>query len=115
MIKNITSIEETDNGFLVQHNIVEVDEDTGKVKRYNDKYCIEGRETEGVGKLLKYLADFYGEREDTIKISWGQKEAEKQELIKNISMLRQWLNEDRITDVQKIVSSDDLLHWLKLK
>lgn len=29
-----------------------------------------------------------------------------------ISMLRQWLNEDRITDPNKMVTNDDILVWL---
>lgn len=32
--------------------------------------------------------------------------------IRNIGMLRQWLNEDRITDPKKMVTNDELLHWL---
>lgn len=30
----------------------------------------------------------------------------------NIGMLRQWLNEDRITDVDKMVDNKDLEHWV---
>lgn len=36
---------------------------------------------------------------------------EKQE--REISMLRQWLNEDRITDPTKMITNDDIKHWLK--
>lgn len=31
-----------------------------------------------------------------------------------IGMLRQWLNEDRITDPKKLVTNEDILHWLNL-
>jgi hypothetical protein len=34
---------------------------------------------------------------------------------KNISMLRQWLNEDRIDDCNKLVTNEDLLYWLNIK
>lgn len=33
----------------------------------------------------------------------------------NISMLRQWLNEDRITDPKKMVSNEEIKHWLLSK
>ncbi|OLS15992.1 MAG: hypothetical protein RBG13Loki_0369 [Promethearchaeota archaeon CR_4] len=33
--------------------------------------------------------------------------------IQNIGMMRQWLNEDRITDPKKMVTNEDILHWLK--
>ena len=29
-----------------------------------------------------------------------------------IGMLRQWLNEDRVTDPKKMVTNEDLHHWL---
>ena len=31
---------------------------------------------------------------------------------RKIGMLRQWLNEDKITDVHKMVTNEDLLYWL---
>jgi hypothetical protein len=33
---------------------------------------------------------------------------------KNISFLRQWLNEDRITDPKRLVTNDMIKHWLEL-
>ena len=33
----------------------------------------------------------------------------------NIGFLRQWLNEDRITDPKKMISNEDLKYWLTLK
>lgn len=35
--------------------------------------------------------------------------------MRNIGMLRQWLNEDRIGDARKMVTNEDLLAWLSLK
>ena len=35
------------------------------------------------------------------------------ELQQKVGMLRQWLNEDRITDVNRMVTSEQILHWLK--
>lgn len=32
----------------------------------------------------------------------------------NIGMLRQWLNEDRITDPKKMVTNEEIKHWLSL-
>lgn len=47
-----------------------------------------------------------------------QRESEKSEEVKTthlkIGMLRQWLNEDRITDTSKMVSSDEITYWLTL-
>lgn len=31
-----------------------------------------------------------------------------------IGMLRQWLNEDRITDPKRMVTNEDIIHWLTL-
>lgn len=31
---------------------------------------------------------------------------------RNVGMLRQWLNEDRISDPKRMVTNADLLHWL---
>ena len=31
-----------------------------------------------------------------------------------IGMLRQWLNEDRITDPEKMVTNDQIITWLTL-
>lgn len=36
---------------------------------------------------------------------------EKQE--KSLGLMRQWLNEDRITDPQKMVTNEDLKIWFK--
>lgn len=33
---------------------------------------------------------------------------------RNISMLRQWLNEDRITDPEKMVTNEEIEYWLKI-
>ena len=35
--------------------------------------------------------------------------------LQKIGMMRQWLNEDRITDPKKMVTSEDLIYWLKKK
>ena len=34
--------------------------------------------------------------------------------MQNINMLRQWLNEDRIDDPDKMVTNEQLLTWLQL-
>lgn len=41
-----------------------------------------------------------------------QEEREFQTTSVRIGMLRQWLNEDRITDPKKMVTNEDLKHWL---
>ena len=46
----------------------------------------------------------------TLKHNTIEEEKEKIEL--NIGMLRQWLNEDRITDVKKMVTNGDLKYWI---
>ncbi|MCX6822317.1 MAG: hypothetical protein NTW30_06090 [Candidatus Aenigmarchaeota archaeon] len=40
-------------------------------------------------------------------------EEERERIFSNIGFLRQWLNEDRITDYNKMVTNDELKHWLK--
>ena len=32
-----------------------------------------------------------------------------------IGMLRQWLNEERITDSKKMVTSEEIKHWLEIE
>lgn len=39
----------------------------------------------------------------------------KEQQRRNIGMMRQWLNEDRITDVKKMVSNEELAYWLNLE
>jgi hypothetical protein len=34
---------------------------------------------------------------------------------RNIGMLRQWLNEDRIDDFKKMITNDDIKFWLDIK
>ena len=41
------------------------------------------------------------------------REEEKQRIRNKIGFMRQWLNEDRIDDVNKLVDSEDLLKWLE--
>lgn len=40
---------------------------------------------------------------------------ERENLEKNIGALRQWLNEDRITDPSKMVTNEEILSWLDPK
>lgn len=37
------------------------------------------------------------------------------EMGKNVGMLRQWLNEDRITDPKKMVTNEEIKKWLELE
>ncbi len=37
---------------------------------------------------------------------------EKERITKRVWFLRQWLNEDRITDPNKLVTNEDLIGWL---
>lgn len=39
---------------------------------------------------------------------------EREKTSKNIWMLRQWLNEDRIDDQKKMVTNEDLEYWINL-
>ena len=52
--------------------------------------------------------------EKAIDIIVSQREKEiADEVKKKVGLMRQWLNEDRITDNNKMVTSEELLHWLK--
>lgn len=35
-------------------------------------------------------------------------------ILKNIGALRQWLNEDRITDPKKMVTNEQIMNWLNI-
>jgi len=37
----------------------------------------------------------------------------RRKCVMNVGMLRQWLNEDRITDIKKLVTNEEIEHWLK--
>ncbi len=43
------------------------------------------------------------------------REQMRMELEKNVGMLRQWLNEDRITDSKKMVTNEQILSMLNFK
>lgn len=49
------------------------------------------------------IAEALAETADFLKGTGGQ----------HISNLRQWLNEDRITNPNKMVSNEDILYWLE--
>ena len=57
------------------------------------------------GRILYTIGEL-NELKDKIR----EEEREKLEL--NIGMLRQWLNEDRITDIDKLITSEDIKHWI---
>jgi len=66
--------------------------------------------------ISSILAEARKERDDTAYakgIIKGKEQAYK-EIEGNIGMLRQWLNEDRITDPNKMVASADIKRWLFL-
>ena len=59
--------------------------------------------------------NFYVDKTTTIEVKQFIRTIrlkDKEELKKKVGMLRQWLNEDRITDTNKMISTEDLLHWL---
>ena len=72
-----------------------------------------------VEKLLKSQKDLPIGIDEWIKqgIKYGysnyQNLAKDKEFLFKIGMLRQWLNEDRISDPSKMVSNEDLLKWFK--
>ena len=39
----------------------------------------------------------------------------RRKCVVNVGMLRQWLNEDRITDTKRLVTNEDIEHWLNYK
>ena len=41
-------------------------------------------------------------------------QSQREELVQNVGFLRQWLNEDRITDPNKMITNEDILRWLAL-
>lgn len=48
-----------------------------------------------------------------IKQFWlSQRKADMEQLKFRIGLLRQWLNEDRITDTDKLVTNEMIEHWL---
>lgn len=40
---------------------------------------------------------------------------EREKILQNVGRLRQWLNEDHITDPKKMVTNEQIMHWLNLK
>ena len=72
-----------------------------------------------IEKLLEVQKDLPIGIDEWIKqgIKYGysnyQNLAKDKEFLFKIGMLRQWLNEDRISDPSKMVSNEDLLNWFK--
>ena len=72
----------------------------------------------------RFDKEFYSFANTQERYGWGAMKSEiKQfilshdarrddELRKNIGMMRQWLNEDRITDPKKLVTNEDIADWL---
>ena len=69
----------------------------GKVKYNGVSLVLLSREIE---KLLQKEA-----KEEGKKIGQG-------EVQNNVGFLRQWLNEDRITDSSKMITNEDIEHWI---
>ncbi len=77
--------------------------------------------TNTIPELTRKLIDFWDRRDtagfyeleeivdEAIKNSLVLRD---QELRERIGMLRQWLNEDRITDPKKMITNKDIEHWL---
>lgn len=65
----------------------------------------------------QYSKDFLAWRQSGL-INYTKEEVEKvrkeerAKIAKQVGMLRQWLNEDRITDPENMVKNKDLLWWL---
>lgn len=38
----------------------------------------------------------------------------RESMLKNVGMLRQWLNEDKIGDPNKLITNEDIIYWLSL-
>ncbi len=38
----------------------------------------------------------------------------RSKLLEKIGMLRQWLNEDKITEPKEMITNEDIKHWLDL-
>jgi len=54
--------------------------------------------------------------QDYADMAYNQARQEmKEEIEKKIGMMRQWLNEDRITDNKKLVSDEELMYFFNLK
>ncbi len=48
-----------------------------------------------------------------LKTRQEAREEERFKIYDRVGFLRQWLNEDRITDPKKTVTTKDIIHWLK--
>lgn len=66
-----------------------------------------------IGKVSEHqwrmiLAIVQGRINDCISLALAQRDEEAR---KNVGMLRQWLNEDRITLPENMVSDEEILSW----
>lgn len=85
-----------------------------KIKQFISKTRQEAYEEGKKDGIAEESVDCYDHCQEAI----ADERKKMVEMIKNnIGMLRQWLNEDRITDVDKMVDNKDLEHWIfnKLK
>ena len=59
------------------------------------------------------IKDGVGGRPDLFSLLHSCQYVLAEQLRRKLGMMRQWLNEDRITDNSKLVSTEDLLKWFK--
>ena len=59
-----------------------------------------------------YFPNWEGVKGDIRKLLSQAREDEKIDMKIKIGMLRQWLNEDRITEPKKMVTNEMIEHWL---
>ena len=75
------------------------------------------KKEEIIDEIIKCVQDkniyYHSNRVEVVKELLDQALLEqRKEIDKNIGMLRQWLNEDRIDDPLKMIDSEDIRHWL---
>jgi hypothetical protein len=57
--------------------------------------------------IIAFLAGAWMGGKSTLRV-------ERRRVKSNIGLMRQWLNEDRITDTLKMVDNDELNHWIDI-
>lgn len=84
-----------------------------------DKFCNTSSPEDALreGVAMSELPEKESHQECACGFAWSHTEKhaplpEIKTTIQNIGMMRQWLNEDRITDPKNMVTNEDILHWL---
>lgn len=65
-----------------------------------------------IGSIYNHGKDIACDIKKLLAFIEQESQLREKALMQNVGMLRQWLNEDKITDHRNLVTNEDIIHWL---